>query len=51
MSGLLSVWASDCGNLLSIAERKLADFVQAARKALINSRKKVGMNNAAIVSG
>jgi len=51
MSGLLTVWPSDCGKLPSIAERKLADFVQPALKFLINSVKKVGTNNAAIVSG
>ena len=51
MSRLLSLWASNCGKLLSLTERKLADFVRPALKARTNSVKKAGMNNAAIVSG
>jgi hypothetical protein len=37
-----------CANLLNIAEGKPADILKAASKALINSRKKVGMNNASV---
>lgn len=46
------MWASDCGKLLSITERKLAKvWFRQPSKLLINSVKKVGTNNAAIVSG